>query len=40
MGGNLDMFWLGGKSYSWGRGLLGLIEGVGDTMIRIAKRNS
>ena len=30
--GNLDIFWLEGEPYRWGRGLLGGTEGVEDTM--------
>ena len=31
--GNLDIFWLEGEPYSWGRGLLGGTEYVGGTMM-------
>lgn len=31
-GGNLNIFWLGGKPYSCGRGLLGDTEGIEDSI--------
>ena len=38
MGKNLDTFWLGGKSYSWGGGWAGETEGVENTMEYFYKR--